>query len=177
MQNVPISFSSPLFHEVWLIYESSFPEDERRDIARQKAISANPRYSLLASHEEGQIIGFISYWKLDDFAFIEHLAIRTGQRSRGLGAAMLADFLKGKKKIIIEVEKPLTDEQKRRIRFYERAGFHPCGFDYIQPAYGPGKNPVRMALMSYPRALDRKEFEDVRREIHRTVYSLETPLV
>ena len=47
---------------------------------------------------------------------------------------LLNDFLNHMEKtVFLEVEEPGTDLARRRIGFYERAGFCLNDFDYIQP--------------------------------------------
>jgi ribosomal protein S18 acetylase RimI-like enzyme len=169
---------SPAFGEIWTIYESSFPEDERRTLDQQKALFSNPRYFLLAAYSENaRSAGFISCWLVDGFHFIEHMAIHEPGRRKGAGTRMLRAFMEGKARIILECENPQGAEQKRRIAFYKKAGFHANDFDYIQPPYGIDKNPVHLLLMSYPEKLGAVEFHNVRNAIHRMVYGLNEPLI
>lgn len=174
---VPAAPGSAEFQKIWEICESSFPPDERRTKERQELLFRDPRYSLLAVSSEGRIIGFLSSWDLGGFTFIEHFAVEEGSRGRGLGRRTLGEFLKGKGKVILEVERPSSAARERRISFYEKEGFALNGSDYIQPPYGPGKRPVPMLLMSYPAPLGAKEFVSARARIHKEVYSLQAPLV
>lgn len=60
--------------------------------------------------------------------------------------------------LLFEVERPelAADESDRRqreqcIAFYQRLGARPLkGIDYVQPALGEGKRPVRMHLFYHP---------------------------
>src|SRR4030095_1386358 len=164
--------NSPAFAEIWSIYESSFPPDERGSLAQQEALLKEPAYHLIAAYENDSLMGFISSWELD-FTFIEHVAVKEHLRDRGAGTKLLHAFLSERKKVILEVEPPENDLKKRRIAFYKRIGFRLNSFPYLQPPYGPGKSAVPMALMSYPKALDEKEFSLVRDKLHQEVYRLE----
>src|SRR5512135_774110 len=133
---VPVDDPSSIwFGEVWRIYESSFPPDERRSLERQLPLFQNKRYSLLAAVEGGRVLGFISAWELEGFSFIEHIAISEAERGRGAGTWIMKEFLSGRMMAILEVEPPRVPLQKRRVAFYERLGFRLNGQDYIQPPY------------------------------------------
>jgi GNAT superfamily N-acetyltransferase len=169
---------SAAFQQIWKIYESSFPIDERRTLDQQKHLFANSLYSLLAAYaSDTSPTGFISSWKVADFHFIEHMAIREIERKKGAGTRMLHAFMSGKRKIILEAENPESGEQKLRIRFYQNAGFRLNNYDYLQPPYGLDKKPVHLLLLSHPDKLDALEFYNVRNLLHRTVYGLHEPLV
>ena len=97
-------------------------------------------------------------------------------RSHGLGAMALKRFCaeRGNSPVILEVEpagsEPMAD---RRIGFYSRCGFKlHKDFDYIQPPYAPGLNPVRLQLMTYG---DIGNLSDLAREIKQEVYGAENP--
>ena len=72
-------------------------------------------------------------------------------RGKRIGALMLNHLFKEvSPNVLIEVEKPEGEEQKRRIKFYERNGFRVREeFDYTQPAYSSDKSPVEMLLMTH----------------------------
>ncbi len=169
--------SSALFEGLWSIYESSFPSDERRSLEKQAPLFDDKRYYMLAAVEDGRAIGVISYWDLDDFSFIEHIAVHESSRGTGAGTRMMEEFLKGRGKVILEVEAPRTPMQKKRVAFYERLGFLLNSYDYIQPPYGEGKKPVHLLLMSRPARLAEEEFSSARKELHSSVYGLMEPMV
>ena len=51
--------------------------------------------------------------------------------------------------ILLEAEPPLTEIARRRIGFYERAGFEIIDADYIQPPYEETGRGVPLYLMAY----------------------------
>jgi ribosomal protein S18 acetylase RimI-like enzyme len=168
---------SDAFRALWAIYESSFPPDERRDLASQAALFKDKRYSLTAAFEGGSLVGFISSWELGGFSFIEHFAVREGLRGHGTGTGMLKAFMAGRGRIVLEVEPPSDGLKKRRISFYERLGFRLDPRPYTQPPYGEGKKPVVLRLMAFPAALSGEEFGLVRSGLHTRVYKLAEPLL
>ncbi len=166
------------FREAWKIYESSFPSDEKRTLDLQKGLIRNEKYNFFIALEDENLSGIITSWDFEGFSFIEHLAVRKDLREGGIGTLLLREYLSvNKQKVVLEVERPDTEIAARRIGFYERIGFKLNDFDYIQPSYGEGKNPVRMLLMSYLGKLNESEFSSIREIVHTTVYGLEEPLL
>jgi ribosomal protein S18 acetylase RimI-like enzyme len=166
------------FREAWKICESSLPSDERRSLSRQLKIFDNRKYEFSAVYEKRNIIGVLATWKFDNFILIEHLAIRKGLRGHGLGTQLMKEYIsKRHARFLLETERPRTRIARRRIKFYERLGFILSRHDYIQPPYGKGKKAIPMILMSYPNPISKKEFSEIRNEIHRIVYGLGKPLL
>ena len=137
-------------------------------------------YVFFAVYDGTSLTGILAQWDLGAFLFVEHLAIRKELRGKGLGTAMLEQYLqnnKHKKKIILEVEATQSKRAEKVIRFYEKKRFKLNSFDYLQPSYGPGKKAVSLHLMSYPRSLSRRVFTNVRSIIHTRVYGLKQALL
>lgn len=177
---------SPRFRELWELYESAFPPDERRDIGRQKALFSRPEYRLFAAVDGrsgapgggAAVTGLLSLWEFGDFVFMEHLAVKEKMRGKGAGTAILKEYLAGcRVPVLLEVERPQSGIQKKRVAFYQKLGFRLNPWDYIQPPYAPAKKPVPMFLMSLPEAMGEGEFAAYRKRIHAAVYGLEKPLV
>ncbi|VVC03697.1 Acetyltransferase (GNAT) domain protein [Candidatus Bilamarchaeum dharawalense] len=164
-----ITPDSCYFDSVKKIYETSFPPEEKRDLTEK--LFTNPNYSLLAVLEE-DIIGFLSVWDLGNFVFIEHFAVVKELRDQGIGTKMLVQYLSDHNNVILEVEMPQTEDQYLRIKFYEKIGFKLCVYPYVQPSYGPGKPPVSLFLMSYPRTLGSDDFAAIKEKLYKTVYGL-----
>ncbi len=166
------------FDAVWDIYESSFPSDEIRTLDLQKDLFKNDKYSFFAVFKDGVLVGLITEWDFDDFLFVEHLAVREDLRGKGIGTELLKIYLSGKnKRVVLESDRPCDSISIRRIRFYERVGFKLNLFDYIQPSYGEGKNPVPMFLMTFPDEISESDFFYIRDKLHRIVYGLDKPIV
>lgn len=160
------------FDKIFSLMQASFPEEEFRDYEGQKKLLDNPKYSIIARFSsDDELIGFISFWSLDGFNFIEHFAVNPSQRGQGTGSKMLKEFIKDSgKPIILEVEIPENEMAERRIGFYERNGFLLNTFDYYQKPLRPQFSEVKLYLMSYPKKLSNKEFEQVKNEIYNNVY-------
>ncbi|MFH1785072.1 MAG: GNAT family N-acetyltransferase [Candidatus Micrarchaeota archaeon] len=164
-----ITSESFVFDAVKEIYESSFPPEEKREL--NKDLFDRKNYSLLTAIED-EPVGFISVWDFGNFVFIEHFAVKKQLRDQGIGTRMLSKFLDDHPDVILEIERPKTEEQYMRIKFYKQIGFHLNNYQYVQPPYGPEKPPVNMFIMSYPKALSDNEFSNIKKRIYSTVYGI-----
>ncbi len=162
------------FDKIFSLMQASFQEEEFRDYEGQKKLLDNPKYSITARFFGSEdLVGFISFWLLDGFNFIEHFAVSPSQRGQGTGSKMLKEFIKNSNKpVVLEVELPENEMAERRIRFYERNGFLLNTFEYYQKPLRPECSEVKLYLMSYPKKLSNKEFEHVKNEIYNNVYKL-----
>ena len=147
------------FQSVYEKMTAAFPYEERRDIDDQKKCLDNGYFNFFEIVDNGTKVGFISLWNFDEFVFIEHIAVDSDKRSGGYGSKAI-ELVKEKygKKIILEAEIPVTEQQIKRIRFYDRMGFKINDYDYKQPSYhGGGGLPLK--LLSYPDLINREEFD------------------
>lgn len=159
------------FNDIWKIFEESFPQDECRNLKDQKELLKESRYNLNPVYDGGEIIGFTAIWNLENFTYIEHFAIKKELRGKGYGSKIIKDVIsKNNKLIILEVEKPETDEAIRRIEFYKRLGFHINNYEYIQPPYDKDKRYVPLVIMSFPNKIDMSEFIKIRDDLYKKVY-------
>lgn len=159
------------FDEFWMLYEASFPEDERRDELSQRLLLQNPRYRLIPYYKDDHMLAFLSLWNLDAFVFVEHFAVKESFRGNGYGSKIIDDIKKQFGKIIVlEVEPPVDVITRRRIKFYERLGFYLNDCDYIQPAYSKQQKALRMRLMSYPVPIPKDRVSNVVKDIYAHVY-------
>lgn len=162
------------FKMIWEIYNDSFPDDEIRNLAQQIKLMDNPLYHLEPYYADKTLAGFIASWKFSSFTFIEHLAIDSQLRGRGLGSLLMIDFInKNKYPIILEVEPPQSPLQKRRIEFYKNLGFHVNPYDYHQPPLSADKNSVHLLLMTYPEPVNKSSFYKYKKILYKEVYRVE----
>ncbi len=158
------------FSEIWSLMEKSFPKSELRNEVTARAVLSDPRYRLYRITERGEFLGFITVWKLSGFAFIEHFAMRPELRGKGYGSLALAALGKKYAAMVLEVEPPETEMQKRRVAFYERCGFHISHEEYYQPPYRLGEAAVRLMLMRYPEPIE--NHGEVKDTLYREVYGI-----
>jgi len=153
---------------------ASFPPEEYRDLDILREYANNhPKFycNIILNHTTP--IGLLTYWDLEDFYYIEHFAIDPNQRNGGYGRKLLdylVEFLE--KPIVLEVEHPTEEMAQRRINFYKRQGYILWEKEYIQPPYRPGFPELPMFLMTLGGLTPEKDFENVKRRIHKEVYNI-----
>lgn len=157
------------------LYMSAFPEDERRPLSEWEAMRCDePKFDFRTVERDGTFVGFITSWALDGFRYVEHFAIEKTCRGGGVGSMALRIFLKNYPElpIVLEVEPPLTDMARRRIRFYEALGFRCLPDAYEQPPYRPGGEWLPLVLMVYPAAFaaGQPNVEHISKKLHKYVY-------
>ena len=141
------------FDAIYAEMERNFIPDERRDYHHARRVLNDPRFHVFHIENEGNRVGFITYWCLDGVTFAEHFVIFERFRGKGLGARVLPLLQKKFSPLVLECERPETPMQARRAAFYLRSGFCKNDCDYYQPAYGEQGHEVPMLLLSYPTPL------------------------
>ncbi len=145
------------------VYEkmcATFPYEERRDFTDQADCLKDSRFNFFEIYDNDVAVGFVSLWDLCEFVFIEHIAIDPDKRSGGYGSRAV-DLVKEtyKKTVILEAEAPETEQQIKRIRFYDRLGFKVNDYPYEQPSYHGGEG-VPLLILSYPDLITEAEFQN-----------------
>ena len=171
-----IAFCKQSLVDIEQLYIKSFPPEERRDwsdIKRLISQDVSP-YNIEVIEQNETFVGFISWWNLEQFCYIEHFAIEERLRGAGIGTLAIKTFVeKINNGVVFEVELPnLNEMAKRRIDLYRRNGFvaHEM-FGYIQPSYGEGLPSVPMMLMSANNVSD-IDLPFIAKTIHRFVYGV-----
>lgn len=150
------------------LYDLSFPERER--IALHHLLHAPSETFVI--EDDDQFLGFVSMLSVNDLCHITYFAIVPEQRGRGYGSKVLK-LLEEKKKgsrIIVDVEMPDPShmdnaQRRRRIAFYEAAGYVPCDIHYLW-------SNEEYTILSWPDSLSKEDFIafwkqiDPYREIH-----------
>lgn len=162
------------FDLVYEIMEEAFPRNEIRDYDAQKQLLKRRGYSLSPKYDEGDnLIGFIAKWEFEDFIYVEHVAVTSNGRGKGVGSNLLRKLLSSvDKKVFLEVE-PVHDEiSKRRVKFYERLGFKMNDFYYEQPPLRKKDKWTELKVMSYPDKISEIDFLKYKNEIYKEVYGI-----
>ena len=154
---------------------TAFPKDEYRELAEMRTLTEHSfKFHNNLIYDEGTFIGLITYWDFGNFFYIEHFAIVPEMRNRGYGKKVmekLKDLLCHP--IVLEVECPTEEMSRRRIGFYERQGFKLWKSEYMQPPYRQGDGFLKLLIMAYGNIQEGRDFENVKRTIHKEVYNYE----
>lgn len=143
------------FREAWELYSSAFPIDERRELKVQEQILGHEDFNFEIILDENGFVGFLTWWKFKNLIYIEHFATLGIYRGKGYGKKILQGFLSERSEsIILEVELPHTEIDKRRIGFYERLDFKLNLHKYQQLPYRKNGAKVDLLIMSYPSSID-----------------------
>lgn len=155
------------------LYINSFPDNERRlwsDLVERISDNHN-RMKLLVIYSRNNPIGFITWWQLDcGYRYVEHFAIDPRLRGFGFGYSVIMTFLANDgAPVVLEVEpEDVSETARRRIGFYIRCGFFAHkGYEYIQPSYAEGLEPVRLMLMTTE---SNPDLNKITQQIHSIVY-------
>lgn len=160
------------FKFLWNLYCETFPEDERREQEQHQELLSRENFNFSAVKVANELVGFIEFWLVKRFAFIEHFAIVPKRRGQGIGTQAIRVLLKNLgRPVVLEVEPPeKSSEVANRISFYERIGFKLNQFEYFQPPLGPGKKQVAMFLMSHPVPIAPIDYAATLKTIYSEVY-------
>ncbi len=160
------------FNQIFNIMKEAFPVSEIRDYKSQEAVFEKYNYNIITSKgTDGKIRGFLSFWKLESFNFIEHIAVKEEFRGNGIGANLINTYLLQNPLLtILEVEVPNDEIKRRRINFYKRAQFYLNLYFYSQPSFVKGIQDIPMYIMSYPSPINFNEFIFLREKIYKNIY-------
>lgn len=167
------SSSSPHFSSFEERYLNDFPEVERREIPVVIELLQNTDspFTLEAILLKGEFVGFISYWLLPEFIYLEHFAIHPHIRSHGVGRQVLQLIQKRypEEKMLLEAEPPIEEIPMRRIRFYQRMGFELSDIPYIQPPYRKGGDtcPLKIMTLRFGREVMIEDLDTIRKHAYR----------
>lgn len=156
------------------LLHSDFPSNERRDDANQRIYTDTKKeFHCVVATGNGIFIGFMTYWELDGFQYVEHLAIDSRYRSRGYGGRLLGWLISlSVKPIVLEVEPPIDVVCQKRISFYRRCGLILWDCEYLQPPYRPSDGWIKLCLMATVQ-FSSQLYSHVQMEIYRKVYGID----
>ena len=154
------SANDQYFADFWRIYTESFPLNERRTPDQQLLIFQKPPYQLNTYLIDDHIVGFIASWCDPEFIFIEHFAISPEFRSKRLGSTVLQQFIDDYKiPVILEIEMPIDELTKRRLKFYELAGFIRNTHQHYMPPYHESDPPLEMEILTFPTTVSEELYQ------------------
>lgn len=158
------------FDAFWAIYSESFPDNEKRNRTAQWELFRRKEYHVNCIYREDALAGFVCFWDIGNYVFVEHLAVSGNKRGDGLGAQLMTQLINSGTPLVLEVEPPHDEISKRRIGFYERLGFHLNHYYHVQPPLQEGFEPVELLLMSYPNALSPNDTLYIEGQLQKVVY-------
>lgn len=161
------------------LYNGTFPENERRlyksaeHVANFIKEKGGKFHGFVYDDGGDDFVGFLTYWTFRDYVYIEHFAVDPAHRGKNIGRRMLSHLFDiAGPDILIEVEKPDTDEARRRVSFYEKCGFRLReDINYVQPPYSAEQSGVEMMLMTHG-DVNLRDTRDLR-EMLTEVYNVE----
>lgn len=147
----------PLFAKCWELYQSAFPPHETRELEYQIETMALGEYNFEAIVEGDELIGIIGWWGLPPFRYIEHLATLPTLRNGGYGKRILKQFIsEDQSPVLLEVEHPEAEIERRRIGFYQRLGFVLNHHHFAHPPYRGGEF-VELMIMTHPNPISEEQ--------------------
>ena len=150
---------------------SSFPIDERRELSVQIEVPKHGDYHFEVVLNDNVFIGFIAWWQFEGLRFIEHFATHKNHRGRGYGKTILKKFIsEDNEGIILEVELPHSEINKRRIEFYKKLGFKLNMHEYYQLPLRKNGAKLALMVMSYPLEVDEKEIGKFEKDFKEKCY-------
>ncbi|ASK31740.1 N-acetyltransferase [Chryseobacterium sp. T16E-39] len=154
--------------DIYHSYSTTFPEDERRDWDQFVKLFTNPNVKIISVLHESEAIGYLIFWELSDYIFVEHFEVFEKFRSQKLGSHITGYLFKNHPRIILEIEPAhLGEDAQRRYSFYQKNGFSLIEEMYVQPSYGEGKQPLDLWLLAN---YSPKDLKKVKEEIYDVVY-------
>lgn len=146
------------FNEFWQIYQSSFPENEKRFLNEQERIFKNSLYfaNIIKTKE---IIGILCFWMINEYYFLEHFAIKKEKRGENFGSIALENFIKNKQNIILEIDLINDEISQKRLNFYDKFGFYKNDFKHFQAPFRKNSPPVELILLSL-KPLSKAKYEN-----------------
>ncbi|MGI6045605.1 MAG: GNAT family N-acetyltransferase [Eggerthellaceae bacterium] len=125
--------------ESYELYEEAFPKDEKLPWESMVEASRSDIMKTRAFYDDGKFVGFTNYFILPDVIFVMYLAVSNKVRSHGYGSAILewlaSEYPESSLALDIEPMDPQADnwnQRQRRLRFYERNGFHMTPYDVFE---------------------------------------------
>jgi ribosomal protein S18 acetylase RimI-like enzyme len=117
------------------LIDRSFPENEKYPFWLIRLWGIVPGNDFLVFYDQGIFAGVMLNFCTKDAVFVLYLVVNDQVRSSGYGSGIIqwAKAYYGNRCIILNVEPPNenaenNEQRLRRIRFYEKNGFHKTGY-------------------------------------------------
>ena len=81
------------FDSFFNILDNSFPKSEKRDYPSQKNLLSISNYRPFVFKENDEVLALMAVWEFDDFIYVEHLAVDSKLRGKGVGSELIKNYL------------------------------------------------------------------------------------
>ncbi len=164
------SFEHPLYKPFLDLYSESFPLFEQRTAEQQLRAFQSDAYKLLVFTVGDSFLGFIAYWEFDDYCYVEHFAVNSTLRGKGIGSGLLKTFIRSiSKTVLLEID-PITDPVSEvRLKFYKRCGFFENPYPHRHPAYRSEYQPHPLIVLTTNREITAEEYQRFALDLCETV--------
>lgn len=159
---------------IYELMKEAFPKAERRTEDGFRRCLKSPYLQIIVKRDDdNKIVAFLKVWEFEEFRFVEHFAVDSACRGRGLGGKMLDHYMaQSSLPVVLEVEPPDGETEIRRIGFYERLGFYLNQYDYNQPPLREGGETIPLKIMSYREPLNEQAFQEIKNTLYNKAYSI-----
>jgi GNAT superfamily N-acetyltransferase len=130
-------WNDQLWSKVEPIYQQAFPKEGKKTRAVIRGMFDKEMSQLHTVTDGTEVIAMALTGIITkaDVLIIDYIAISEDQRSKGYGRLFMDQIKKwaqkeGCKGIVVEVESEPTEENIRRIRFWEQCGFHLTEYEH-----------------------------------------------
>jgi len=156
------SCADPDFDSLGRIYADSFPEGERKSIAKLSGMIEDPAYHFLTVSQSKTVVGYsiAACLKDCDACLLEYMSVDREHRGKGIGQFLFGQTAKSRplsdRILLIEVESDKTESPDRAIRtrrkaFYQRLGCREIPFlNYLMPKVSTGTLPPMDWMVYHP---------------------------
>ena len=151
--------SGKYFDDMFDIYENSFPYFERRKRQEHLRAMQDEKFYCNGYIKNKILVAILFSWKMDEYSYIEHFAINKEYRNQNLGSNILSNFCKENDNVLLEIEPPVDEVTKRRLKFYEKHNFKFNDFFIMHPSLIKPKVPHKLNILTYNKFLKSSDIE------------------
>ena len=154
--------------------KASFPGPETKSLVHLEALRGVADHPLAFRSEENES-AVMFYVEGPRFVFVDYIAVDVEKRGAGIGTRMISGLVARAaaegKFMVLEVDPPESEEDRKRIAFYQRLGlqlFPEIAYHRLW-SYEPSSPPCQMLLMASSGtcpSLVRQAMRDVYLHIH-----------
>jgi len=156
------SSSDPNFAPLSRIYAESFPEAERKSLAKLSQMIERPAYQFLTVSQRDSVVGYSIAASLQDSdaCLLEYLSVDCRQRGQGIGQFLFRKTAESRpvadRILLIEVESDKHESAERDLRtrrksFYRKLGCREVPFlKYLMPQVSTGILPPMDWMLYHP---------------------------